>query len=346
MTTARAQAIARSVDGRAVAAPDAVADPRPAARGREQPGPRRRSRHRRVGRLGPTPCALAERQRLPVWAIPATGGGRLGFPEGHPNFQGILPPAIGPIAETLAGHDLILVAGASVFAYYPYLPGDLLPEGAELVVVTSDPDEAARAPMGEAIVADVALTLGPCSPSSATPSRTAAAPEPREAPMTAAEMGVEPGSPISGTEAMAALGPRLPRRRDRRPRGALGDARAPQPAAHLAARQLLLRRRRRPRLRPRGRGRRPDRAARPAGRLRRRRGLRPVRDHRLLERRRLRRAGHVPRPAQLRVRDPQVVLARRGRRERPRPRPAGARRRRGRRRLRRPAAARSRAARS
>ena len=99
--------------------------------------------------------ALAERQHLPVWAIPATGGGRLGFPESHANFQGVLPPAIGPVAETLAGHDLILVAGASVFPYYPYIPGDLLPEGAELVAITSDPDEAARAPMGEAIVADV-----------------------------------------------------------------------------------------------------------------------------------------------------------------------------------------------
>ena len=32
--------------------------------------------------------ALAERQRLPVWAIPATGGGRLGFPEGHPQLPG------------------------------------------------------------------------------------------------------------------------------------------------------------------------------------------------------------------------------------------------------------------
>ena len=32
--------------------------------------------------------ALAERQRLPVWATPATGGGRLGFPEDHPNFAG------------------------------------------------------------------------------------------------------------------------------------------------------------------------------------------------------------------------------------------------------------------
>jgi len=83
--------------------------------------------------------ALVERQRLPVWAIPATGGGRLGFPENHPNFQGLLPPAIAPLSEALAAHDLILVAGASAFAYYPYVAGDLLPAGAELVLITSDP---------------------------------------------------------------------------------------------------------------------------------------------------------------------------------------------------------------
>jgi benzoylformate decarboxylase len=103
--------------------------------------------------------ALAERQSLPVFASPPTGGGRLGFPEGHPNFRGILPPAVGPVAETLKGHDLILVVGSSVFPYYPNIPGPLLPEGAELVEITSDPDEAARAPMGDAIVADVKLTL-------------------------------------------------------------------------------------------------------------------------------------------------------------------------------------------
>jgi benzoylformate decarboxylase len=103
--------------------------------------------------------ALAERQRLPVWATPATGGGQLGFPENHPNFRGVLPPAIGPIGQTLAGHDLILVVGSSVFPYYPHIPGPLLPEGAKLVAITSDPDEAARAPMGDALVADVKLTL-------------------------------------------------------------------------------------------------------------------------------------------------------------------------------------------
>src|ERR1700704_6417843 len=102
---------------------------------------------------------LAEKQRLPVWATPAPGGGRLGFPEDHANFMGILPPAIAPASETLKGHDLVLVVGSSVFPYYPYIPGPLLPEGTLLVQITSDPNEAARAPMGKAIVGDGALGL-------------------------------------------------------------------------------------------------------------------------------------------------------------------------------------------
>ena len=103
--------------------------------------------------------ALAERQKLPVFASPAPGGGRLGFPEAHPLFQGVLPPAIGPVTETLKGRDLILVVGSSVFPYYPYIPGPLLPDGASLVAITSDPDEAARAPMGDVILADPGLAL-------------------------------------------------------------------------------------------------------------------------------------------------------------------------------------------
>lgn len=103
--------------------------------------------------------ALSEDQNLPVWATPAPGGGRIGFPENHPNFRGVLPPAIQPVAETLKDHDLVVVVGSSVFPYYPYLPGRLLGENTELVQITSDPDEAARAPMGDAIVADIRLTL-------------------------------------------------------------------------------------------------------------------------------------------------------------------------------------------
>ncbi|MDX6664346.1 MAG: benzoylformate decarboxylase, partial [Solirubrobacteraceae bacterium] len=149
---------ARTVTGRTVADPETVAE---LAR-------RLEAARKPVMVAGPdvdaaggwdAAIALAEKQRLGVWASPATGGGRLGFPESHPNFQGTLPPAIGPIASTLEGADLILVVGSSVFPYYPYIPGPPLPEGAELVAITSDPDEAARAPMGDAIVADVRLTL-------------------------------------------------------------------------------------------------------------------------------------------------------------------------------------------
>ena len=72
---------------------------------------------------------LVESQRLPVWASPPTGGSRIGFPEDHPAFQGMLPPAVGPLGETLAGHDLVLVAGSSVFPYYPNIPGEFLAAG-------------------------------------------------------------------------------------------------------------------------------------------------------------------------------------------------------------------------
>ncbi|MGZ4197772.1 MAG: benzoylformate decarboxylase, partial [Solirubrobacteraceae bacterium] len=142
--------------------------------------------------------ALAERQRLPVWASPATGGNRIGFPESHPQFRGVLPPAIGALSQTLADHDLILVVGSSVFPYYPYIPGPLLPEGASLVAITSDPGEAARAPMGEAIVGDVAGALAALVALVGESDRPA--PEARLAPPDPTS-----SDPMSGSEAMAAL---------------------------------------------------------------------------------------------------------------------------------------------
>jgi benzoylformate decarboxylase len=142
--------------------------------------------------------ALVEKQRLAVWATPAPGGGRLGFPEGHPNFLGILPPAIGPASQTLEGHDLVLVVGSSVFPYYPYIPGTLLPAGTRLVQITSDPAEAARAPVGTAIVGDVGLALERLL--------ELLGPSEREGPAQR-ELPGEPqdSEPISGSAAMAAL---------------------------------------------------------------------------------------------------------------------------------------------
>jgi benzoylformate decarboxylase len=142
--------------------------------------------------------ALAEKQCLPVWATPAPGGGRIGFPEGHANFLGILPPAIGPAAETLNGHDLVLVVGSSVFPYYPYIPGPLLPQGARLVQITSDPSEAARAPMGDAILGDVALALETLVELTGQSERPLA--QARTSPAEPTE-----SDPLSGSAAMAAL---------------------------------------------------------------------------------------------------------------------------------------------
>ncbi len=141
---------------------------------------------------------LAEKQRLAVWASPATGGNRLGFPEDHPQFMGILPPAIGPLSQTLEGHDLVLVVGSSVFPYYPYIPGPLLPDGSTLVAITSDPAEAARAPMGDAILGDVGLALQQLVGLVEAAERSR--PEPRPAPAEP-----ERAEPMSGSEALAAL---------------------------------------------------------------------------------------------------------------------------------------------
>ncbi|MDA5284495.1 benzoylformate decarboxylase [Streptomyces sp. NPDC054904] len=101
--------------------------------------------------------ALAERTGLPVWSAPTEG--RVAFPKSHPQYRGMLPPAIAPLSRCLEGHDLVLVIGAPVFCYYPYLPGTYLPDGTELVQLTRDADEAARAPVGDAIVADLTLTV-------------------------------------------------------------------------------------------------------------------------------------------------------------------------------------------
>jgi benzoylformate decarboxylase len=155
--------------------------------------------------------ALAERARLPVYATPATGGGRLGFPEDHPLFQAILPPAVQPLGEALAPHDFVLAAGTSIFPYYPNIPGALLAPQTSLTAITSDPDEAARAPMGDAIVADVALTLQALADAvDAALKRTGGStreppvprPAPEEAPLT------DPMSPSTAVRTLAQVFPK------------------------------------------------------------------------------------------------------------------------------------------
>ncbi len=96
--------------------------------------------------------ALAERCSAAVYGPPADG--RVGFPEDHRLFRGSLPMAIAPLADALEPHDVVVVLGTAVFRYYPYVPGRFLAEGTTLLHVTTDPEQAARAPMGDALIAD------------------------------------------------------------------------------------------------------------------------------------------------------------------------------------------------
>ncbi|MEV0946733.1 benzoylformate decarboxylase [Rhodococcus sp. NPDC049939] len=93
---------------------------------------------------------LADALCAPVWIAPSPA--RCPFPTRHRSFRGVLPAAVQGVTDALAGHDLILVIGAPVFRYHQFAPGEYLPEGARLIQLTSDPGEAARAPMGDAYV--------------------------------------------------------------------------------------------------------------------------------------------------------------------------------------------------
>jgi len=101
--------------------------------------------------------ALAEHLELPVWVAPSPH--RLPFPNRHRLFRGVLPAGIGAVSDALAGHDLVLVLGAPVFRYHQHVPGRYLPEGAKLIQVTDDAGAAARAPVGQALVADPAPVI-------------------------------------------------------------------------------------------------------------------------------------------------------------------------------------------
>ena len=100
---------------------------------------------------------LAETLGANVWAAPFAE--RTPFPEDNPLYAGTLPAAIGPLSQKLTGHDLILVVGAPVFRYYPYVAGAYLPSGARLLHVTDDPNMSSKAPVGDSIVSDSLLFL-------------------------------------------------------------------------------------------------------------------------------------------------------------------------------------------
>jgi benzoylformate decarboxylase len=101
--------------------------------------------------------AFAEKVGAPVYSGPLPD--RASFPEDHSLYQGVLPMTIAGVTEVLRGHDLVVVIGAQVFRYYPYVAGEYLPAGTELLQITSDPALAGAAPVGDSVIGDALLTL-------------------------------------------------------------------------------------------------------------------------------------------------------------------------------------------
>lgn len=143
--------------------------------------------------------ALAERLGAPVWTAPFAE--RTPFPETHRLHAGTLPAAIEPVEQRLAGHDLVVVVGAPVFRYYPFVAGRYLPPGVPLLQVTDDPEASAKAPVGDSLLSDSRLFLETLLPLIRSPTPRAAA--------TALRPAAKPGNleslPLSAAAAMSAV---------------------------------------------------------------------------------------------------------------------------------------------
>ena len=100
---------------------------------------------------------LAELLDVPVYQAPLAE--RAVFPEKHALFKGMLPIARGPLSNKLVGFDLVLVVGAEIWRYYPYVPGAVVPPGVEVLQITNDPHDAATALVGDSLLSDARLGL-------------------------------------------------------------------------------------------------------------------------------------------------------------------------------------------
>ena len=143
--------------------------------------------------------ALAEKLRAPVWRAPAAE--RACFPETHPLFQGELVSAMLPLSHELAGHDLIVVIGAPVFRYYPFVLGPIVPEGAKVLQITEDPTDAGSALVGDSLLSDAKLAIDALL-DMVEDGASRTTPAPRQ---VSKSLPPTPNSPLTAVEVYAAL---------------------------------------------------------------------------------------------------------------------------------------------
>ncbi|TFV89078.1 thiamine pyrophosphate-dependent enzyme [Blastococcus sp. CT_GayMR16] len=148
--------------------------------------------------------ALSERLDAPVRQ--EAFGARAGFPQDHPNYQGLLPAARGRLRGALEGHDVVLVVGAPVFRQYPYEPGPFVADGVRIVEISQDPAEVHRSPADLAVLTDpegfcaaLAERVTPREPSGSAPRVVPTVPPPG------------PGEPMRAPHVFALLAERTDR---------------------------------------------------------------------------------------------------------------------------------------
>jgi benzoylformate decarboxylase len=144
--------------------------------------------------------ALAERSGATVWVSPLSA--RCSFPEDHPAFAGFLTPARARLAEQLAPHDVVVVLGAPVFTYHVRSEGDVVAGGTSVFLLTDDPDAAAFAPVGAAILTTLRRGITDLLRRVTQSERNPAGREPRPMPQA--------GDPISGAFVMQVVSEVMP----------------------------------------------------------------------------------------------------------------------------------------
>jgi len=150
--------------------------------------------------------ALAERMRAAVYHPPLAD--RISFPEDNPLFQGPLPMTLNGISNRLQGHDLVVVIGAQVFRYYPFVAGPYLPPGVDLLQITCDPETAACAAVGDSLLSDVRMAIEGLLKLVSAPPHDRSTPTPLSWPH---RLPATPSSPLTPAEAYAALADVRPR---------------------------------------------------------------------------------------------------------------------------------------
>lgn len=143
--------------------------------------------------------ALAEKLKAAVYSPPLAD--RASFPEDHPLYQGPVGMSLATISERLTGHDLVVVVGAEVFRYYPYVAGDVLPAGTDLLHITHDPTVAGAARAGDSLLGDPRLSIERLTELVGDGSRRTA-PQPLSWPR---KLPAKPSSPLTPDEVYAAL---------------------------------------------------------------------------------------------------------------------------------------------